>query len=109
MKAEIQLLHANGFLNVSKRSGDYRTFNPIGQHSIVVIGYKPGIDGLADLLNRIKTNHVPLVVYTYGNNAVSGTDKVLLEQYPYTLYANFPLTLLNHIFATVASYPYERG
>ena len=107
MKNEIQLLRDNGFLNVKAEPGDYRSFNPTGKHCIVVIGYKSSMDGLNDILDRIKSNHVPLIVYTYGNNAVAGSDKSLLDQYPYTLYANFPLTLLNHIFSTVASYPYE--
>jgi hypothetical protein len=61
--------------------------------------------GIQDVLNRIKTKHVPLIVYTFGNSAVSGPDKAAFDTYPYTLYANFPLTLLNSIFSTVVECP----
>jgi len=109
MKNEITLLKSNGFLNVSSEGADYRAFDPTGKHCVVVLGYRPGMAGLNDILTRIKNNHVPLIVYTYGENAaVHGKDKELFNQYPYMLYANFPLTLLNHIFLTVASYPYDR-
>lgn len=109
LSTELQLLHNNGFLAVEQVARSYKTFNPIGKHCVVVVGYKPGMAGLDDLLGRIKSNHVPLIVYTYGNNLVSGPDKAKFDGYPYTLYANFPLTLLNHIFATVASFPYDRN
>ena len=106
MRNEIKLLKDNGFLNINDEAGDFRSFDPSGRHCVVVLGYKQGMDGLDDVLNRMKSNHIPLIVYTYGNNTVAGPDKSLLDGYPYALYANFPLTLLNHIFATVASYPY---
>ncbi len=106
---EIQLLRNNGFLNVSSQPSDYRSFNPVGKHCIVVLGYKEGMAGLDDVIARIKTNHVPLVVYTYGDNDIATADKSKFVDYPYTLYANFPLSLLNHIFSTVASYPYEHN
>ncbi|SYZ71959.1 hypothetical protein TRIP_C20074 [Candidatus Zixiibacteriota bacterium] len=108
MKSEIQLLKTNKLLNIAEEPQEYRTFNPSEKHCVVVIGYKPGMEGLPDILSRVKSNHVPLIVYTYGNNAVGGSDKKLLDEYPYTLLANFPLTLLNQIFSTVASYPYDR-
>lgn len=105
---ELLLLQRNSFLNVRGGITDYRTFNPTHGHCLVVLGYKPEMAGIQDVLNRIKSKHVPLIVYTYGNNAVTGPDKAALDTYPYTLYANFPLTLLNSIFSTVASYPYDR-
>lgn len=107
MKNELKLLKDNGFLNVKDESGNFKSFNPVGKHCVVVIGYKPGMLGLADILRRIQSNHVPLIVYTYGSNAINGNDKKLIDEYPYSLLANFPLTLLNHIFATVSSFPYD--
>ncbi len=107
MKNEVQLLKSNGLLNISSDESDFRTFNPAGKHCIVVIGYLPGMIGINDLLTRIKSKHVPLIVYTYGNNRIDDKDKKMFDEYPFVLFANFPLTLLNHIFSTVASYPYE--
>ena len=97
-----------GPLNVKDGITDHRYFTPTGDHCVVVLGYKCGMVGLRDLLARLKTKHVPLIVYTYGANSVTGVDKQLFDEYPYTVFANFPLTLLNHIFATVASFPYGR-
>lgn len=109
MKNEISLLKSSGLLNISSADTNYQAFDPTGRHCVVVLGYMPGMAGLEDMMTRMKNNHVPLVVYTYGKNtAVQGRDKELFDQYPYVLYANFPLTLLNHIFSTVASYPYDR-
>lgn len=107
LDVEIGMIRANGFLNVGDQPTDYRSFNPIGKHCVVVLGYRSGMVGLADILSRIKSNHVPLIVYSYGE-VISGPDEETLGSYPSALYANFPITLLNHIFATVASYPYER-
>jgi hypothetical protein len=107
LDVEIGMIRENGFLNVANQPTDHRSFNPVGKHCVVVLGYRPGMVGLGDILSRIKSNHVPLIVYTYGE-VISGPDKETLGSYPSALYANFPITLLNHIFATVASYPYER-
>lgn len=107
MASEIEIIKENGFLNVDRQPTDSRRFNPAGKHCIVVLGYKPGMIGLDDILIRIKSNHVPLIVYSYGSNSITGDDKAKFDTYQLTLYANFPLTLLNHIFATVASYPYD--
>lgn len=107
MIKEIDLLRENGFLNIAPPT-DYRSFDPSGKHCVIVLGYKEGMEGLGEVLNRVKTHHAPLIVYTFGNNRVAEKDKKELDSYPYILYANFPLTLLNHIFATAASYPYEQ-
>ena len=103
----LHLLKKNGFLNVRNGATDYRSFDPGTEHCLVVLGYLPGMAGLDDLLARIKTRHVPLIVYTFGNNMIPPEDKKKLDNYPYMLPANFPLTLLNAIFATVASFPYS--
>jgi len=108
LSSEYQLIKDNGVLNVHAPS-DTSTFNPARNHCIVVVGYRPGMLGLDDLLARIKSNHVPLIIYTYGNTAVVPTDKTKLDSYPYILMANFKLTLLNHIFSTVSSFPYARS
>jgi hypothetical protein len=107
MDNEIQLLKDNGFLNISTRQGDYRSFDPKGKHCVVVLGYKSGMVGLDEMLSSLRFQQVPLIVYTYGGSIV-GDDKAKFDNYPWMLMANFPLTLLNHIFATVASYPYEQ-
>ncbi len=107
LSSELGLLRRNGFLNVAEGIADFRTFNPSDDHCIVVLGYKSGMAGLQDILSRLKSHHVPLIVYTYGNNAVVGSEKDLLATYPYMVYANFPLTLLGQVFSTVASYPYD--
>lgn len=107
MANEVKLLKKNGLLNIDDSPGNFKNFNPKGKHCIVVIGYKAGMAGFAEFLRRIETNHVPLIVYTFGSNAVAGDDKKVMDKYPYALPANFPLTLLNHIFATASSYPYD--
>jgi hypothetical protein len=106
MRKEIQLLRESRLFNVISEPIDYHSFNPSGKHCIVVIGYKQGMAGIDNILNKIRTNHVPLIVYTYGPLSVPASDKRKFDEYPYTLFANFPITLLNHIFSTVASFPY---
>jgi uncharacterized SAM-binding protein YcdF (DUF218 family) len=110
MNEELRLLRSNQFLNVTPETTDYRSYDPSGTHSIVVLGYHQNMHGLKDLLGRIKTHHVPLLVYTYGKNigVIKDEHKHLLDEYPYTLIANFKMTLMNHIFATVASFPYSK-
>ena len=102
---EYNLIQRTGFLNIQAPT-DYRSFNPAGNHCIVVLGYKAGMAGLDEVLARLKSNHVPLILYTYGNVTIRPEDKLKLDSYPYALMANFPLTLLNHIYSTAASFPY---
>jgi len=108
---EITLLKKNGFLYIKDDITDYRSFDTSNHHGLVVIGYHEKMAGLDDLLVRIKSNsHIPLIVYTYGRNkdVISEAHQELFKSYPYTLYANFPITLLNQVFTTVASFPYKR-
>ena len=108
MENEIKLLNSNGFLNVVNK-GNYESFNPDDEHCIVVIGYHKSMAGLNELMSMIRNKCIPLIVYTFKQNVncISPEHKKLFDSYANLLYANFPLTLMNHIFSTVACYPYN--
>lgn len=110
MELERKLLKDNGFLNIEDGVTDYRSFSPPSNHCLVVIGYHPDMQGLDDVIMKINNLQIPVIIYTYGKNidAISENHKNLLKTYPYILYANFQLTLMNHIFCTLASYPYDK-
>jgi len=110
MEVEKKFLSDNGFLNIDDGPTDYRSFNPNHNHCVVVLGYHPNMQGLDEVLMKVKNSQVPLIVYTFGKNinVISETDKNKLDTYPLTLYANFQLTLANHIFTTLATYPYDQ-
>lgn len=105
MENEIDLLKKTGFLKIELQ--DYRSYDPSGKQCILVIGYHHEMAGLDDLLNRIKTKHIPLIVYTYKPIEIPKEIKEKIYSYPYSFIANFPITLMNHIFATAASFPYK--
>lgn len=109
MNIERNTLTQNRFLKIDDTVTDYRSFNPNNKHCIVVLGYDPEMAGLDDVLNKVKALQIPLIVYTFGeNNAIGDEHKPKFATYPLTLYANFQLTLMNHIFSTLAVYPYDK-
>jgi hypothetical protein len=106
LKIIVNTLRRSGLFNV--RLMDYREYNPSMKHCIVVAGYIEGMAGLTDILRKIGGNQVPLIVYTYGIFLSSeNEDKKKIENYPYSVCANFPLTVLSHIFSNVTGFPYE--
>lgn len=110
MKVERNMLARNGFLKLDDRVTDYRSFDPQNNHCIVVLGYDPNMIGFDEVLNKVKHLQIPLIVYTFNKNVgvISSEHKQKLNSYPLTLYANFQLTLMNHIFATLGVYPYDK-
>lgn len=109
MRLERNLLRRNGFLKLDSSVTDYRSFDPRDNHCLVILGYDPKMAGLDEILQKVKQLQIPLIIYTFGeNNAISNGHKEKFDTYPLTLYANFQLTLMNHIFSTLAVYPYDK-
>lgn len=110
MNMEIERLKDSKFFNVSDRVSDYRNFNPQDGHGLVVLGYDKNMVGLDDILTKVKNLQIPLIVYTYGENALAlnPADKEKFDSYPWALFANFKLTLMNSIFTTLATYSYGK-
>lgn len=111
MELEIEKLRENKLFNISEKMTDYRNFNPQDDYCLVILGYDKSMIGLDEILTKIKNLQIPLIVYTYGENnitALSADDKVKLDTYPWMLFANFSLTLMNSVFNTLATYPYGK-
>lgn len=110
MELERKMLKDNGFLNINDQVTDFRSFKPASNHCILVIGYHQDMQGLDELITKVKHLQIPVIIYTYGKNIGAIADKHmrLFNSYPLILYANFQLTLMNHIFSTLASYPYDK-
>jgi len=105
-----KMIGDNEFLTLDERTKNAKTFLPRDNHYLVVIGYDPEMVGLADIVNRVKTLDIPLIVYTYGNNSIREEEnKKLLSSYPWTNYANYKISLLNTIFSTLGSWPYFKS
>lgn len=110
MELEIEKLEESNLFNISKKVPDYRNFNPQDNHCLVILGYDKTMDGIDEILTKIKNLQIPLIVYTYGENvtALNPVDKIKIDNYPWALFANFKLTLLNSVFNTLATYPYGK-
>lgn len=110
MEMEIEKLRDNKLFNVYEGTTDYRNFDPQNDYCLVVLGYDKNMIGLDEILSKVKNLQIPLIVYTYGENvmALNPDDKSKLDSYPWTLFANFRLTLINSIFNTLATYPYGK-
>ena len=106
MRKELDLLQRSGLFNL-KADGDYTTFNPSEKHCVVVLCYYAGMMGLDDVLAKVKAHHAPVIIYTFGKR-LSENDQKKVDEYPSAVPANYPLALLNSIFATVACYPYDK-
>lgn len=111
LEIEKQMIADNGFLRVSKEVSSYQTFNPNNNHCLVVIGYHKDMVGLDKIIAKAEQKCIPIIVYTYGLNAeaVAKDDFKKFKDYPWVLYANFKITLLNSIFSTLATFPYYKN
>jgi hypothetical protein len=110
MEMEIEKLRENKLFNVSDETTDYKNFNPQNDYCLVVLGYDKKMVGLDEILSKVKNLQIPLIVYTYGENvtALNPEDKTKFDSYPWVLFANFRLTLINSVFNTLATYPYGK-
>lgn len=110
MEVEIEMLKKNNLFNVYTGSHNFQSLNPKENYCLIVVGYDKNMAGLDDILSKVKSLHIPLIFYTYGENigAIDDEIKKKITQYPLHLCANFKLTLLNHIFTTLSTYPYEK-
>ena len=81
MELERKMLRDNGFLNIDDQVTDYRSFSPTSNHCLVVLGYHKDMQGLDDVLTKVKNLDVPIIIYTYGENsdAIAENHKDLLK------------------------------
>jgi hypothetical protein len=108
MEVEIEMIKKGGLFNVSD-SHHFQGLSSKTDCCLLVVGYDKEMTGLESIINKAEAMQVPIIFYTYGENvaAISEDAKAVISRYPLHLYANFKLTLLNHIFTTLSTYSYE--
>lgn len=87
-------------------TNSYQDCNRIKNHSLVIIGYTPKMDGFKDILDAIKVKKIPVIVYT--KEQIDPDDRKLLDSYPWHSVCNFPLKLMNDVFTILSTFPNEK-
>lgn len=107
MKLETNLLDDSGFFEIPENpTNDYRNCHRIKDHSLVIVGYEPGMEGFKDILNAVENAKIPVIIYT--KKPLAEEDKALLNKYPYHSVCNFPLKLMNDTFTILSTFPEKK-
>ncbi len=104
MEMEITMLRDAKLFNIPEGpTSSFQDVNRLGKHGLVIIGYTPKMEGLADILIAVKTKKIPIIVYT--KERLDTDEQKLLESYQWYSVCNFPMRLLNDVFATLSTFP----
>ncbi len=110
---ELAILRARGIQNLQVRSNIDSMMQAIadGAFDTIIYCYNPTSqeDGDANLQRLIdvlclRNSTIPLIIYTFEKgegNRLYDIDHQKTTKYSYSLLANFPITLVNHIFTTI--------
>lgn len=104
MQVETRTLRESGFFNIPEEPTDnYQDCHSISDHGLIIIGYTPGMEGLEDILDVIKTKRIPLIVYT--KERLNEADRLLLESYPWYSLCNVPLRVISDAYTILSTFP----
>ncbi|MDD2807500.1 MAG: hypothetical protein PHW95_03220 [Patescibacteria group bacterium] len=107
MKMETKILRDTKFFKIPEDPSDnFQDCHNIANHSLVIVGYEPGMAGFKDILNAVKSVKIPIVVYT--KQPLAETDRNLLNSYPWHSVCNFPLKLLSDTFTILSTFPNKK-
>ncbi|MGC9605767.1 MAG: hypothetical protein ABSF56_03400 [Minisyncoccia bacterium] len=103
MGAEVEMLRKSKLFKIEEPTTDHRQCDGIGNHSLIIIGYKRQMAGLSDIVNAARTAKIPVIVY--AKEQLEETDKSLLNSYSWHSVCNFPLKLMNDVFTILSTFP----
>jgi len=110
---ELAVLRARGIQKLQVRSNIDNIMQAVagGAFDTIVYWYNPtsqeegdaNLQRLIDVL-CLRNSTIPLIIYTFEKgegNRLHSIDQQKTTEYSYSLLANFPITLVNHIFTTI--------
>lgn len=104
MEIETKTLRQSGFFKIPEDpTSNYQDCHNLTNHGLVIIGYVPGMPGLADILDAVKVKRIPLIVYTKAR--LDPADQALLETYPWYSLCNVPLRIVSDAFTILSTFP----
>lgn len=107
MKMETKILRDTKFFKIPDDPSDnYQDCHNITNHSLIIVGYEPGMEGFKDILDAVKEAKIPIIVYT--KQKLAEADRDLLNSYPWHSVCNFPLKLLSDTFTILSTFPKKK-
>lgn len=104
MEIETKLLKDSGLFNIPEEPTDkHQDIDRIKDHSLVIIGYSENMEHLNEILNGVKAEHIPLIVYSTHN--IPEEQFQALRNYSFYSTCQVPLRLLNDAFTILATFP----
>lgn len=104
MEMETKTLRQSGFFKIPEDpTSNYQDCHNLTNHGLVIVGYIPGMPGLADIVAAVKAKKIPLIVYTKAR--LDPADQALLETYPWYSLCNVPLRIVSDAFTILSTFP----
>lgn len=107
MDLETKLIQDSELFSVEEPSVNYQEIDRLDTHSLVILGYSPGMKGFEQILQGVKSKKVPLIIYANYETITPG-DAEKLKEYSYYSICNLPLRLMNDVFTILSTYPKKR-
>lgn len=107
MGLETNLLRDSKLFSVNEPSENYQDIDRLDNHSVIIVGYSPGMNGFEQILQGAKSKKVPLIIYA-NYEAITPEDAEKLKEYSYHSICNLPLRLMNDVFTILSTYPKKR-
>ena len=106
LEKERKLIAENGLF---KADGSVRVYsngfiNTINEKAVIIISYTASFGNYADLINSLKINNVPAIVFAKPSE-ISPEHNNLFADYPYLQVCNFTSRLLTSLFDICAVTP----
>ena len=106
METEFNLLSKSGLFNVEKPTSDQKDTIRITNHSLVILGCDKNSDHFKKVFEKVKSEKVPILIYTFGDNQALGKEQWKdLYDYPYYSVCNTPLRLVSDVFTLLSTFP----
>lgn len=105
MEIETQMLRDIGFFNVNEQPcSNFQMADRITDHGLVIVAYAEGNHHFDEILSRVRTAKVPLIVYSKTRIPDDVTEKI--RGYSWCLLCQYPLRLVNDVFGILYTFPH---
>lgn len=114
MEMELELLKKTEYFNnlpeAIYRNTSCEKLEKIDSRALVIIGYNESFseEALEKLLDTVVRKEAPLIFYAYDRLDPTSKAYKMLKAYPRHSMCETGLRLVNDVFTTLATYPYEK-
>jgi len=105
-----KFLNDSEYFNIPEQPGTSQEIDRLerDKYSLLIIGYDPDEDfkrqEWKNIFDVVRNKRIPVIIYTFGKQANYTLINDVAGNYSYYSYAQFPLSLTNTLFTTLATF-----